>query len=102
MVMPGAEEGLLRGKGVIVVTARGGSYGPGTPREGWDYQEPYLAAVLSAIGLADDLHFVHAELTLAQVVPQMATLKPVADKSWCVPTFVDTCLGCELIECSVA
>ncbi|WP_406204629.1 NAD(P)H-dependent oxidoreductase [Kitasatospora sp. NBC_01560] len=81
MVAPGAGAGLLGGKSVVVVTARGGSYAPGTPREGWDHQEPYLRAVLASIGLADDLTFVHAELTLATVVPQMAGLKPQAEKS---------------------
>ncbi|MER6395458.1 MULTISPECIES: NAD(P)H-dependent oxidoreductase [unclassified Kitasatospora] len=81
MVAPGGDPGLLSGKSVVVVTARGGSYAPGTPREGWDYQEPYLRAVLGAIGLADDLTFVHAELTLAAIVPQMAALKPLAEKS---------------------
>jgi len=81
MVPPGAESGALSGKSVIVVTARGGSYAPGTPREGWDYQEAYLRAVLSSIGLADDLTFVHAELTLAGIVPAMAALKPLGEKS---------------------
>lgn len=81
MVLPGAESGALSGKNVIIVTARGGSYAPGTPREGWDYQEPYLRAVLSAIGLADNLKFIHAELTFAAVVPAMAQLKPLAEKS---------------------
>lgn len=81
MVPPGAESGPLSGKTVIVVTARGGSYAPGTPREGWDHQEPYLRAVLSSIGLADDLKFVHAELTLAAIVPAMAALKPLGEQS---------------------
>ncbi|CAO5229597.1 FMN-dependent NADH-azoreductase [Frankia sp. AgKG'84/4] len=81
MIAPGTEVGLLRAKSVVVVTARGGSYAPGTPREGWDFQEPYVRAVLSAIGLADDLHFAHSELTFAQIVPQMAALKPIAEKS---------------------
>ncbi|MGV9267900.1 FMN-dependent NADH-azoreductase [Kitasatospora sp. NPDC003701] len=81
MVPPGAESGPLSGKTVIVVTARGGSYAPGTPREGWDHQEPYLRAVLSSIGLADNLKFVHAELTLAAIVPAMAALKPLGEQS---------------------
>ncbi|MEU3861586.1 NAD(P)H-dependent oxidoreductase [Streptomyces sp. NPDC028722] len=81
MILPGAESGALSGKNVIAVTARGGSYAPGTPREGWDYQEPYLRAVLSAIGLADHLKFVHAELTFAAIVPAMAQLKPLGEKS---------------------
>ncbi|GAB2730732.1 NAD(P)H-dependent oxidoreductase [Kitasatospora kifunensis] len=81
MIPPGAESGPLSGKSVVVVTARGGSYAAGTPREGWDYQEPYLRAVLSSIGLADNLSFVHAELTMSAIVPAMAALKPMGEKS---------------------
>ncbi|MEU9918895.1 NAD(P)H-dependent oxidoreductase [Streptomyces sp. NPDC051001] len=80
-ILPGADSGPLSGTSVIVVTARGGSYAPGTPREGHDYQEPYLRHILNAIGLADNLTFVHAELTLAAIVPAMAELKPLAEKS---------------------
>ncbi|WP_051761453.1 hypothetical protein [Microbispora rosea] len=32
----------LHDTAVTVVTARGGAYGPGTPREGFDFQTPYL------------------------------------------------------------
>ncbi|GGQ80394.1 FMN-dependent NADH-azoreductase [Streptomyces asoensis] len=81
MVLPGADSGPLSGKSVIVVTARGGSYAPGTPREGQDHQEPYLRDVLKAIGLADNLTFVNAELTLAATVPALAELKPLGEKS---------------------
>ncbi|WP_174315835.1 NAD(P)H-dependent oxidoreductase, partial [Streptomyces sp. CB01881] len=81
MVAPGGGPGPLSGKSVVVVSARGGSYAPGTPREGWDHQEPYLRSVLGSVGLADDLGFVHAELTMAGVVPQMAALRPLAEKS---------------------
>lgn len=81
MVTPDSGPGRLAGKQVVIVTARGGSYAPGTPREGWDYQEPYLRAVLTSVGLSDNLSFVHAELTFATVVPQMAALKPIAEKS---------------------
>ncbi|MFI8961584.1 FMN-dependent NADH-azoreductase [Streptomyces sp. NPDC053493] len=81
MVAPDGGPGPLSGTSVVVVTARGGSYAPGTPREGWDHQEPYLRDVLRSIGLADDLAFVHAELTHANVFPQMASLRPLAEKS---------------------
>ncbi|MGW9213403.1 FMN-dependent NADH-azoreductase [Embleya sp. NPDC055664] len=82
MAVPGGEPGPLAGTSVIVISPRGGSYAPGTPRAGWDHQEPYLRAVLGAIGRTDDLTtFVPAELTLAAVVPQMAALKPLAEQS---------------------
>ncbi len=71
----------LGGKRVVVVTARGGSYKPGTPREGFDFQEPYLRAVFSMIGLDHNLEFVHAELTLAEVNPQLHQFRELAVES---------------------
>ena len=41
---PESGDRLLCDTRVVVVTARGGSYGPGTPREGFDFQMPYLRA----------------------------------------------------------
>jgi FMN-dependent NADH-azoreductase len=52
--------GLLGGRRVIVLSSRGGSYRPGTPRATADFQEPYLSAILQFIGLTD-VTFVHAE-----------------------------------------
>lgn len=52
--------GLLKGKRVIVVTARGGSYEEGSRMRGMDYQEPYLRAALGFIGL-DDVTFIHCQ-----------------------------------------
>lgn len=51
--------GLLKGKKVYVVAARGGVYTQG-PAKALDFQEPYLRAVLSFVGL-DDVTFIHAE-----------------------------------------
>jgi len=77
----GTGEGVLTGKRVVVVTARGGSYAPGTPRHAFDFQEPYLRAVLGMIGLDRDLEFVHAELTKAHTVPQLAPFRELAAAS---------------------
>ncbi|NUT46712.1 MAG: NAD(P)H dehydrogenase [Saccharothrix sp.] len=71
-------EGVLTGTRVVVVTARGGSYAPGTPRHSFDFQEPYLRAVFGMIGLDRDLEFVHAELTKAHSVPQLAQFRELA------------------------
>ncbi len=57
-------QGLFNDTRVIIASARGGAYGPGTPREGYDYQERYLRAVLGLIGL-DDITFAHAEMRAA-------------------------------------
>jgi FMN-dependent NADH-azoreductase len=57
---PNGARGLLGDKKVIVVTARGGAYPKGTPREQFDFQEPYLRHILGFIGLTD-VTFIHAE-----------------------------------------
>jgi FMN-dependent NADH-azoreductase len=72
--------GVLSGKSVTVITGRGGAYGPGTPMEGKDHQEPYLRQVLEALG-ATDIHFIHIELTAAASNPAMANLVPLAEQS---------------------
>jgi len=53
-------EGLLKGKKVYVITARGGNYSPSSPAHEMDHQSPYLKTVLGFIGF-DDVTFVHAE-----------------------------------------
>jgi FMN-dependent NADH-azoreductase len=73
--------GPLAGKRVVVASSRGGAYGPGTPREGFEFQERYLKAVLSSVGLDRNLTFVNAELTLADVVPALAQFKDMAADS---------------------
>jgi FMN-dependent NADH-azoreductase len=73
--------GPLSGKRFVVVASRGGAYGPGTPREGFEFQERYLRAVLTQLGVADDLTFVNAELTLAGVNPALAEFKDLAAES---------------------
>lgn len=52
--------GTLKGKKVVVLTSRGGSYRPGTRTAQYDYQEPYLRHILGFIGLTD-VTFIHAE-----------------------------------------
>lgn len=53
-------EGLLKGKKVFVLVARGGVYSKGSPFAAFDFQEPYLRAVLGFIGLTD-VTFIHLE-----------------------------------------
>jgi FMN-dependent NADH-azoreductase len=71
--------GMLGGRDLIVLAARGGGYAPGTPREGWDHAEPWLPHALSMTGL--EPRFITAELTLANSNPQMAELRPLAAES---------------------
>ncbi|MBP2319949.1 FMN-dependent NADH-azoreductase [Kibdelosporangium banguiense] len=74
-------EGPLAHKKVFVVTARGGSYAPGTPREGWDFQEPLLRANFSKVGLDQDITFIHSEMTLAYVREHLKQFQHIADAS---------------------
>jgi FMN-dependent NADH-azoreductase len=53
-------EGLLKGKKVFVVAARGGLYSKGAPAAAFDFQEPYLRTVLGFLGLTD-VTFVYLE-----------------------------------------
>jgi FMN-dependent NADH-azoreductase len=76
---PVTHEGFLGGRDLLVLAARGGGYGVGTPREGWDHAEPWLPHSVSMLGL--EPRFITAELTLAEVNPQMAELKPLAAAS---------------------
>jgi FMN-dependent NADH-azoreductase len=71
--------GLLGDRELLVLAARGGGYDPGTPREGWDHAEPWLPHGLNVTGL--EPRFITASLTLADVNPQMAELRPLAIES---------------------
>ena len=66
----GSGERLLDGKPTVVVTTRGGGYGPGTPREGWDHNTAYLRRIVADVWGAE-LTLVERELTLAGVNPAM-------------------------------
>ncbi|MBU6532280.1 NAD(P)H-dependent oxidoreductase [Streptomyces sp. A108] len=70
----------LAGKAAVILSARGGAYGPGTPREQFDFQEPYLRAYFSALKL-ENVEFVHTELTHAPVMPFLARFRDVHDAS---------------------
>jgi FMN-dependent NADH-azoreductase len=84
LIGPGAVDsethtGLLGGREFLVLASRGGGYGAGTPREGWDHAEAWLPHGVSLTGL--EPRFITAELTLAHVTPAMADLIPLAEKS---------------------
>ena len=52
--------GLAGGKTVIIASARGGVYEPGTPMATIDFQEPYLRTVFRFIGV-DNVTVIRAE-----------------------------------------
>ena len=79
-VDPAGAGGLAGGRKVTITAARGGGYGSGTPREGWDHRDPWLAHALSTIGI-DDVRFIHTELTMARDSPAMSGLEDLEDQS---------------------
>ena len=70
----GVEESKVAGTPAVVVASRGGGYGPGTPRESYEFVTTYLEKVLGSGGLGLDVTFIVPELTLAPIVPAMADL----------------------------
>jgi FMN-dependent NADH-azoreductase len=68
---------VLKGTPTVLVTVRGGGYGPGTPREGWDHSTPYLRRILADLWQAD-LTVIERELTLAASTPAMEGLRDLA------------------------
>ncbi|MGP4086719.1 FMN-dependent NADH-azoreductase [Streptomyces sp. KR55] len=74
------ENPSAKGTPVTVVASRGGSYAPGTPREGYEYVQNYLTAILADM-LALDLDFIVPELTMAPHSPAMAELVPLFEAS---------------------
>ncbi|MEU9287767.1 NAD(P)H-dependent oxidoreductase [Streptomyces sp. NPDC048275] len=74
------ENPSLKGTPVVVVASRGGSYRPGTPREGFEYVQNYLEAVLKDT-FAMELQFIVPELTLAPRNPAMSELIPLFEAS---------------------
>lgn len=61
---------FLAGKPVVLATVRGGAYGAGTPREGWDHSTPYLRRIIADCWGAD-LTVVEREFTLVGVNPAL-------------------------------
>jgi FMN-dependent NADH-azoreductase len=72
----------VTGRPAVVISARGGSYGPGAPRHGFDYVVPVLEALLGhedMLGL--DVTTVIPELTMAPHAPALAALLPKHEAS---------------------
>jgi FMN-dependent NADH-azoreductase len=72
---PGTE--TVKGKPAFLVVARGGGYGEGTPRAGWDHGTAWILRILKDVwGL--DVDVIETELTLAETTPAMAELVDLA------------------------
>ena len=68
---------LLAGRNVVLCTVRGGAYGAGTPREGWDHSTEYLKRIIGDVWGAD-LTVVEREFTLVGVNPALDAFKDTA------------------------
>jgi FMN-dependent NADH-azoreductase len=81
VVIAGANAGevLLAGKPTVLVVVRGGAYGAGTPREGWDHSTGYLRRIIGDVWGAD-LTIVEREFTLVGVNPALDDFKELADQ----------------------
>ncbi|NGO72615.1 FMN-dependent NADH-azoreductase [Streptomyces boncukensis] len=77
----GTESPSAAGKPATVVASRGGGYGPGTPRESYEFVLTYLDKVLGEGGFGLDVQYIVPELTLAESNPAMAGLVDTARAS---------------------
>jgi FMN-dependent NADH-azoreductase len=75
----GKDGPLLAGKPVVLATVRGGAYGAGTPREGWDHSTSYLRRILADVWGAD-LTVVEREFTLVGVNPALDEFTDLAQQ----------------------
>ncbi|GGL99926.1 FMN-dependent NADH-azoreductase [Nakamurella endophytica] len=70
---------LLQGTPVVLATVRGGAYGAGTPREGWDHSTGYLRRILADVWGAD-LTVIEREFTLVGVNPALDQFADLASQ----------------------
>ncbi len=53
-------EGLVKNKKMVIITSRGGDYGPDSPFREHDFQEPYLRTIFGFVGI-QDITFINAQ-----------------------------------------
>jgi FMN-dependent NADH-azoreductase len=67
------------GKPAVLVTVRGGAYGAGTPRDGWDHATDWMRRILEDVWQYD-LKVVEREFTLVGVNPALDEFADLADQ----------------------
>lgn len=83
----GSYTGLVTGKKMLIITARGGSYPQGTPAHNYDLQEPYLRLIFGFMGITD-ITVIHAdnlatgETARAQSLAQAQTALQTVVEQW--------------------
>jgi FMN-dependent NADH-azoreductase len=77
--MAAGTEPVLDGKPAVLAVARGGSYQPGTPRDGWDHATGWIRRILSDVWQLD-LSVVEEEFTLLGVNPALDQFRDLAER----------------------
>lgn len=77
--MAASAESPLTGKPAVLVTARGGAYGPGTPRAGWDHSIGWMRRIFGDVWKLD-LTVVERELTLVGIDPALDRFADLAEQ----------------------
>ncbi|MCW2667575.1 MAG: phosphodiesterase [Frankiales bacterium] len=79
LALAGAPQGtrLLEGTPTVLIITRGGAYGAGTPRAGWDHSSDYLRRILVDLWGAD-LTVIEREFTLVGVNPALDEFTEIA------------------------
>ena len=75
--MAAGSEPVVAGKPAVLATVRGGAYGAGTPREGWDHATPWMRRILEDVWQLD-LEVVEKEFTLVGIQPALDPFKDMA------------------------
>jgi FMN-dependent NADH-azoreductase len=75
--MPPVVASPLEGKPAVLAVVRGGNYGSGTPREGWDHSTGWIRRILEDVWKLD-LKVVEKEFTLVGVNPALDGFKDLA------------------------
>ncbi|MST31745.1 flavodoxin family protein [Acidimicrobiaceae bacterium USS-CC1] len=75
--MASGAEPAVAGKPAVLVAVRGGAYGAGTPREGWDHATGWMRRILADVWRLD-LLVVESEFTLVGVNPALDQFSELA------------------------
>jgi FMN-dependent NADH-azoreductase len=72
-------EVALAGKPAVLLTARGGAYGPGLPREGWDHATPWMRQIFGEVWQLD-LTVIEEEMVYVGINPAFDKYKDDAER----------------------
>jgi FMN-dependent NADH-azoreductase len=80
-------QGLASGRKIIVITARGGSFRPGTPLATYDHQEPYLKTLFGFLGITD-IQFIHADRLNPMISDEATRSQSIAEAQHAIQEIV--------------